>query len=326
MKICLVAPGFLPIPTTGWGAIENIIWDYKEILERYSHEVFIVNEIDEKKTLDIINYINPDICHCHYDQYIDVLKACKCKIKIISTHYGMIRKCLYHKDGELEKKLLNIVFPKFKDENIYIFALDKYIYDFFINNYNISSDKIKIIPNGSRDDLFCFKDTPDSNNSICVGKIDQRKRQRLLKNLDVLLIGNIGYEDELNFINKNKLKGEWNRECLYKNLTNNANLVLLSYSEAAPLVTVESLMSGLGLVISEACDANLDTNLPFIDIIPEKYINDEYYLDFIINRNKKISMNMRKDIRNYAVNTFSLEHIIKNIYLKEIESIVSNSG
>ena len=42
MKICLVAPGWVPIPTNGGGAVEIIIWDYKQFLEKMGDEVFIV--------------------------------------------------------------------------------------------------------------------------------------------------------------------------------------------------------------------------------------------------------------------------------------------
>ena len=34
MKICIVGPGIMPIPPTGWGAVEILIWDYKETLEK----------------------------------------------------------------------------------------------------------------------------------------------------------------------------------------------------------------------------------------------------------------------------------------------------
>ena len=33
MKICLVGPGIMPIPPTGWGAVESLMWDYNIILK-----------------------------------------------------------------------------------------------------------------------------------------------------------------------------------------------------------------------------------------------------------------------------------------------------
>ena len=33
MKIAIVGPGIMPIPPTGWGAVEILIWDQKLALE-----------------------------------------------------------------------------------------------------------------------------------------------------------------------------------------------------------------------------------------------------------------------------------------------------
>ncbi len=33
----------MPIPPTGWGAVEILIWDTKNALEQLGHEVHIVN-------------------------------------------------------------------------------------------------------------------------------------------------------------------------------------------------------------------------------------------------------------------------------------------
>ena len=41
MKITLIGPGIMPIPPTGWGACEILIWDTKLALEKLGHEVQI---------------------------------------------------------------------------------------------------------------------------------------------------------------------------------------------------------------------------------------------------------------------------------------------
>jgi methyltransferase-like protein len=61
-------------------------------------------------------------------------------------------------------------------------------------------------------------------------------------------------------------------------------------------------------------------NQSFIDIVPEKYINDEDYLDYIINKNKRVSLKTRNLIREYAVKNHSYDVTIPN-YLKMIESL-----
>lgn len=38
MKITLVGPGIMPIPPTGWGAVEILVWDTKNALEDLGHK------------------------------------------------------------------------------------------------------------------------------------------------------------------------------------------------------------------------------------------------------------------------------------------------
>ena len=101
-------------------------------------------------------------------------------------------------------------------------------------------------------------------------------------------------------------------------------MVLLSDGEAHPLSCLEGIMAGLGLVISEYCTANLDTSLPFIDVIPENKINDEDFVRKTIAINRQKSISMRKEIRKYAENDFSWKVIIEK-YDKVIKNLVSSS-
>ena len=70
-----------------------------------------------------------------------------------------------------------------------------------------------------------------------------------------------------------------------------------------------------GLVLSEWSTANLDLDLPFIDVIPEYRINDITYIEDVIRSNREKSITMREEIRNYVTENFSWEKIIKNNYL-----------
>lgn len=58
MKIVQVHPGILPIPPNGWGAVEKIIWEYKQSLERLGH-------ICDIKYLNDINPLDYDVVHVH---------------------------------------------------------------------------------------------------------------------------------------------------------------------------------------------------------------------------------------------------------------------
>ena len=61
------------------------------------------------------------------------------------------------------------------------------------------------------------------------------------------------------------------------------------------------MAAGLGLVISEEATANLDVTKPFIDVIPRNEINNKQYVKEVIEKNRKTSLSMRRDIRNYCI-------------------------
>ena len=111
--------------------------------------------------------------------------------------------------------------------------------------------------------------------------------------------------------NSENYLGEWNKEYLYENLTNYASLVLLSDGEAHSLALLEGMMAGLGIVISEYSTANLDLELPFIDVVPEDKIQDEEFIKKTIEKNREVSVKMRKEIRKYTVDNFSWENVVK---------------
>jgi glycosyltransferase involved in cell wall biosynthesis len=159
-----------------------------------------------------------------------------------------------------------------------------------------------------------------SDRSICVGKIDRRKMQYFYQSIDTIdFVGPIG--DPHNFdINKNYL-GEWTRKDICDKMGEYANIVLLSIGEnGTPLVIKESLMSGLGIVTSEYCAYELDTNLPFITIIPSDKLDDLEYVKSSIVENRKISLTMRKEILEYGIENFSWKKLIET-YSKNITEL-----
>jgi hypothetical protein len=82
------------------------------------------------------------------------------------------------------------------------------------------------------------------------------------------------------------------------------------------------MSAGLGLVVSEFAANNLDTTLPFIDVIPESKIHDIEYVSFVIDENRKVSTTMRKEIREYAEANFSWETIVRDRLLPAINKLM----
>ena len=115
--------------------------------------------------------------------------------------------------------------------------------------------------------------------------------------------------------------GEWSKEHLYNNLTDYGNLVLLSDGEAHPLVCMEALAAGLGVVVCEYGAANLDTTKDFISVIPDSKINDIEYIEKHVIMNREYSINHRQEIRDYA-KKFDWPEIFDKYYFPSIKEVI----
>lgn len=311
MKICIVGPGIMSIPPKGWGAVEILIWDYKQTLEKLGHEVFIINEKRIEDIIRLCNYYNADFTHVQYDEHWQVCDIISCKNVAITSHFGYIEQSRRY-DG-----YYNYIMSGFLSlKKTRIFALSQGIADVYIRN-GFDPARIAVVPNGVRDDLFEFNPVAELDKTVCLGKIEHRKRQHLLKDVpSVDFVGNAidGYP----FLIPNI--GPWDKPTLYKNLTKYSNLALLSDGEAHPLVCLEALSAGLGLVLSQYATANLDTSKPFINVIPESLLNNVNFIDYTLQENRRVSREMRQEIRDYVVSNFSWDKIVKDHYLPAILS------
>ena len=302
----------MPIPPTGWGAVEILIWDTKNALESLGHEVQIVNTKNARQIIDEINYFRPDFVHIHYDEFIGIYPYIQYP-KAITSHFG------YLEQPQMFNGYVNI-FNLFGQIKPNIFCLSEGISKIYQVMLGIGSDKLFLTPNGVNLESFNFTENPKySDRSIYLAKIDYRKRQYLFQSIDSLwYAGNIA-DQRFNY-NKNYL-GEWNKNTLYENLTHYGNLVLLSDGEAHPLVCMEAFACGLGVVVSQFGTANLDLSKDFIDVIPENRINDIKYIEDVIIKNRQYSINHRKEIIEYS-KQFSWENTIEKHYLPNIKKII----
>lgn len=313
MKITLVGPGIMPIPPVGWGAVEILVWDTKNALEELGHEVQIVNTKDSSQIINHINDFRPDFVHVHYDEFIGVYPYIQYP-KAITSHFGYIER------KEMFNGYVNILnaFAQIKPN---IFCLSEGIKNVYKVIANIPENNLFVTPNGVNTEAFSYSDNPKyGDRSIYLAKIDYRKRQHLFQDIRSLwFAGNIA--DSRFDASKNYL-GEWDKKTLHKELTQYGNLVLLSDGEAHPLVCMEALASGLGVVVTEWGRANLDESKEFITIIPENKIKDLEYIEKKIIENREYSLQHRKDILEYSKN-FDWVKILKNYYIPSIEKIVN---
>lgn len=321
MRVAIIAPGEMTIPPKAWGAVESIVFEYQTELEKQGHQVLVVNTKSRNKIIQDINSYNPDFVHCQYDEFIDVLSKINCPFKAITSHFGYLDQVWEHEDY-----LFNIHEKIVQAKDVYIFALSESISNRYLND-GVDPKRVYVIPNGVNFENFSKAPEPIyPNKSIYLAKIDSRKRQGLIQSLNenVDFAGNLcpytSISSGFNPSEQNYL-GEWPKTDVYTKLTNYSNLVLLSDGEAHPLVCLEALSSGLGLVISEFATANLDTSLPFIDVIPESKMSDFEYIKNVIRNNRAISFKHRKEIIKYA-SKFDWIHAVQN-YTNLVLKIVS---
>ena len=312
MKISIIGPGIMPIPPTGWGAVEILIWDQKLALEKLGHQVDIVNTKSPVEIIQKINAYRPDFVHVQYDDFIELYPYIQYPCAITS-HFGYLEqpnKWGYYHD--------RIVKP-FQRISPIVFCLSDGIRDVYKNELLINEDNLLVTPNGVNTSKFVTRDPKYPDRSLYLAKIDYRKRQSMFQSISSLYYA--GNNSDPNFnVNINYL-GEWSKEYLYNNLTDYGNLVLLSDGEAHPLVCMEALAAGLGVVVCEYGAANLDTSKDFITVIPENKINDLKYLEDEIIKNRDYSISHKDDIIKYASN-FDWLNVIRDRYIPCVEKII----
>tara|TARA_B100000427_G_scaffold311753_1_gene302663 strand:- start:820 stop:1755 length:936 start_codon:yes stop_codon:yes gene_type:complete len=311
MKIALVAGGHLPIPPEGWGGVEHLIWNFHNQLKKFDHEIVIINTQDLNEIVRVVNAGNFDVVHLHYDCYSNVMSKLNCKKKIVTSHYP------YLENPEPQYMFL---YDLLKNSGSHIISLSDRIKNALISR-GISNDNISILPCGIETDLYTL-DTEAlyPNKSIVVGKIEPRKRQSYLQKLN-LNIDFIGNNVDPSFdVSDTCYFGEQSKQDIMDNLTAYANMVLLSAGEAHPFVCLEAMAAGLGLVLSEQSTANLDLSQPFITVIPDDKLNDKSFLKQKIQENRKVSLGMRNEIREYCLTNFDWSNIIKK-YMEIIDTL-----
>ena len=313
MRISIIGPA-LPIPPKGWGAVESLIWDMKLSLNKLGHEVQIVNVGDPYQIINMINQFRPDFVHINYDDWIGLYPYIQYPCAV-TTHFAYIER------PELMGGYKQRVFDQFTSIKPNVFGLSNGINDIYNTLAGIPKDKLYLNPNGVMMENFRFSENPEfPDRSIYLAKVDHRKRQFLFQQIDSLYYaGNIA---EQRFDQSKNYLGEWEKDCLYQNLTDYGNLVLLSDGEAHPLVCMEAFAAGLGVVVSEWATANLDLDRGFISVIPEDKIKNTPFVEEIILKNREYSIEHRQEILDYA-KEFEWCTILKKHYLPNIKKIVN---
>ena len=96
MRIVFVAPGALPVPPPGYGGIELVIENYRQVLVDKGHEVRIVNVrrsassvLRKFRKLNIVRSVNlfkPDLVHIMKPRYFQLSCQLKSRAIFLTNH------------------------------------------------------------------------------------------------------------------------------------------------------------------------------------------------------------------------------------------------
>jgi len=302
----LIGQGYAPvsIPPKGWGAVESVIWDYKTHLEQLGHKVVVINTAERREIIAAVNRCRPDVVHLHQYPLSGVLKKIRAPVKIFTSHSG------YEISRLASLRFLVEHLLSYLKGGQFVFVLSPVWRQKFLDcGYNPA--EVFVTLNGADHRRFRFRETPlHENRSLYLGSIYDNKRQHLYQAIDRMDFAGPHGDEKFDQTRANYL-GEWTREHLYAHLSDYASLVILSKVEvAAPLVVLEALVCGLGVVVSEAASVNLDARLPWITVIPERKITDIDFVAGEIARNREISLRHRAQIRAYGIENFSWEKLV----------------
>jgi hypothetical protein len=322
MNIAFIGPGIMPIPPTGWGAVEMMIWDYATILGNLNHTGVIINTPDKDQIIRELKEEEFDIVHLHYDVFHDIIPRVLDTIKgklIVSSHYPYIN----HREMWMRDNYAPTMESYAKNKDFHIFASSQTDINTFIMNGAIE-EKCWLSRLGVLHSSYEFESFPSYEKTLCFSQICDRKRQYIIQNFDN--VDFIGRMEPGRFCNSKNYRGEYDRKKLNEEITKYPNFVLLSLIEnTTPLAVKEALICGLGLVVSQSVSAELDVTKEFIDVIPEEKMDDILYINSVLIKNKEYSIAHREEIRKYGINTFGLESILENEYVPKLQSIIDEN-
>ena len=321
MKIAFIGPGIMPIPPDGWGAVESLIWEIACELGELGHTGTIINVSDLNEIIETVQKDEYNFIHLFYDVFHPIMdeikRLCPKSITAISSAYPYVDQFQFHqRDGyDRTYQWLN------EQSNHYNFCLsDKDLETF--KNGGADESKLLRLGLGAQHKNFKFNvECENPNKTLYMAKIEVRKRQWIYQSIDSIeFVGRYSPTTTFDKLHKSYI-GEWTTEQKHENVTKYANLLLLSDGEnGTPLVIKEALVSGIGVVCSKYAAYDLNHSLPFITIIPDDKLNDLGYVSNAIKENREVSINMRQQIREYGVNNFSWENIVKP-YIQTIKKL-----
>jgi glycosyltransferase involved in cell wall biosynthesis len=291
-QILLIAPAQMPLPNSGWGAVESLVLHQQRMFETKGYSTAILNSKNLGDWLSAFA-TKPEVVINHYDAFAQRSRIFSrfFRIPLIATsHYAFAQRREMW-EGNFAKTLGHLSKADF------FVALNEKIAEIIISQKGTA--KVVVIPNLS---LIDFEEMRPNRVAICLGKIEPRKRQfELLGALNkkdlVTLVGplhdqRIGHKYAYNDID---IEQPWTREDVREKLPKYSVLVIISKSEADALVIHEALAAGLSVVTTESALGAQNPNHPWIYVVPEDLVGIENAINRAANENSKFRSQIRAE-------------------------------
>ena len=321
LKICIVGTSLSSESKDYNIEMENIISTYFSKLKELNYDVFYVNNYNNKTSyvadmIQDVNELKPDLVVIMFDTRIDMISYLDCKRIWYYPHSSLLSDIM----NNLKTPYFHNVFKKIimnKDKIDKLLLPSELMKPNFIK-YGFAEDKCFILPYPiNHIDIEWIQQPRYQNRTLCLADIEENERQKLLLLIDnVFLVGvikNYSFPTE-----HNRYLGHWTQKQIKERLTHYSNIILLSKQATSPIILKYAMAAGCGVIISEACKANLDTSKPWITLLEEKRINDIEYIKTMINNNHIMCQEIRDTIRTYAKNEFQWNYIFQEKFLKYI--------
>lgn len=316
-EIIFVASWSIFIPPNWYWAVEDIIWNYKNSLEKDWYKIQIVNTKNIFKLIKETVFVKDKIVHFHYEPYLIIGYILN---KIFLRNNKILWTChnwyISTNSESFFYKIIAFVISKFSCSVMISLSplMEKYFLDkwfkwkkIIIQNW-IDNQKFKKIEKASKDIIYLWN-------------INKNKWQELFLNyynLDKKIDFVWPYLEKNIDLKWNNYLWVWTKKEVYEKLWEYKLLVLLTKSEWDPLVIKEALSAWCSILTSKIWWTNLEEN-EFIKIID---IDNNFDLKNINNYSNKLlenNHNFRKNILKYSKN-FDWINILKEykIILDEI--------
>jgi glycosyltransferase involved in cell wall biosynthesis len=268
-RLCILGHGLTPIPPPGRGAVETVIWQYREGLVARGHTVGILNVRPAKVWTHLPRLVRADgpfdWVWSHHERSVApcLFWARAFGFKVLETTHRPLP------PGGPSDGYSALMFRR-AARAPYHAVLSEPLGALY-RQLNPRS-KVLLLPNGAEVGRFAFREQGNGR-AVCVGGVSPRKRQAVVAkalagHAECDFVGPLDRSDpEVSWLAAQpEYRGEWTREEMFARLTDYSCLVLFSLAEGHALVVMEAMAAGLSVVVSPACTTNLDTTLPWIHV------------------------------------------------------------